>query len=132
MMTAFSLIALALIGYPNQENERLTQRHLALVSSCLFKTGQSAHIIFPIGSEEYYISLRNISGGNDLSMISFDQRGRSRVEANGGIGKRTFLIRIQQDLLDGPFRILNRDDVKSYLVDKPSRACRIAYTLSPK
>lgn len=104
----------------------------AMISSCHFQGGQSAHLIVPFGSRQIFVSIRNRVGTNDLSAIEYDQSGNARIETNGGVGKIQFVSQVMRNLMRGPFEISTKARLGSRLARTPKRDCGLPFRLSPK
>lgn len=109
----------------------MTVSRAAMVSSCRFVGGQTAHLIVPFGSSHSFISIRNRAGTNDLSIIDYDGSGSMTVETNGGTGKIQFVVQLTNELLRGPFEIATKSSLSTKLTTKPRRSCGLRYRLSP-
>jgi hypothetical protein len=132
-----SVIATALIAFaaalgPSDAIPGTTGRNAAMVSSCRFRDGQSAHMIVPIGSPQIFVSIRNRAGTNDLSSIEYGPSGAMDVDTNGGVAKIQFVVRLMNNLMRGPFEVATKGDLHSLLTRKPRRDCGMSFQLSPK
>lgn len=131
-LSAIAMIALTAMFVPAEAKSGVTVNDAAMVASCRFRDGQSAHLIVPIGSRQIFVSIRNRAGAHDLSTIEYGQSGTVDVETNGGIAKIQFIHRLMGNLMRGPFRIATNTNLHLILAEKPKRDCGLSFQLSPK
>lgn len=129
---ASAALAFASIQGGPQSDPGMSTSNAALVSSCQFRGGQSAHLIVPIGSSKIFLSIRNRAGTNDLSVIEYNKSGVAQVETNGGVGKAQFVIKLLGNLIRGPFVITTKSGLRSILQGKSRRSCGFGFQLSPR
>jgi hypothetical protein len=98
----------------------------------VFTSGQTAHLIVPLGSDQIFISIRNKAGRNDLSIITYNKGGSINIDTNGGIGKINFVEKLYGVLLKGPFSPVDKGKLERSLAEKPSRNCDLRFNLSPE
>lgn len=130
-MVMASIALIAALG-PSKADTQVTVRSAAMIASCRFRDGQSAHLIVPIGSPQIFVSIRNRAGTNDLSSIEYGQSGDASVETNGGISKIQFVLKLTQKLMRGPFQVATRASLRPILARRPTRDCDLPFQLSPK